>query len=161
MDWARPTARDSAYQALLGVDTSSTPDGRKTRRCFGQHFTPVLEMLDDFECDEKIERRVGEREQLAGALQEVNAGPREFAQGMVDGLRRNIHGDDGGGVGQFRGAVSGAAACVENTAAVCKARGEPVARQVLIEEVGIDEARYDALAGELKQCATLPGALIK
>ena len=89
----------------------------------------------------------------------MNAGSRECAAGVSDGVGRDIHCDNSCRIGQFRRSISGAAAGVENTAPIRKARRKPVARQVLIEQVEIDEARYDALARELKPRELRPSDL--
>ncbi len=108
-------------------------------------------MLDDFEGDYKIEGPVGKREGFASALQETDAGLRERLAGVRDCFGRNIHGDDTGGVGEFGGAVSGAATGVEYVGGGAgKSRRKPVARHVLVQQIGIDEVRDDALAGEFQ-----------
>ena len=69
---------------------------------------------------------------------------------MGDRFRRNVHRHDLRGAAEFGRPVARSAAGIENPRAACgKARCEAIAGEVFIEEIGIDEPRNDALAGEL------------
>ena len=131
------------------------PLGASVRRALLQESAPIGQMLDHFESHNEIEAAIGEGQIAARGLLEGEIGRLIMRAREFDGVRGGIDSHHAlRGAREFGRAVTRAASCVERALAARQARGEGVARHVLVEQVDIDLAGNDPLARELSQRAS-------
>ena len=109
----------------------------------------ALQMLNQFKTDHHIHTIAGQRQLLAVADHHLDIFRGVFLAGIANRFFRNVHGKDGTCLlrQDFR-AIADAGADVQDDLFLHQKPGEPVAANVLVQEVGINASGDDSFAGE-------------
>ena len=114
-------------------------------------------MLDHLECGDKIESSIRKRQRVAAALHKMNPRPGKRSRRVGHGFRGYIYAGHAQGTPEFSlsellGSVAGSAPGIEHCCAWPhlrgELRGEPVSRQMLVEQIGIHQPWDYALSGK-------------